>query len=742
MARVYLAEERALGRWVVIKVPTAELAEGVSAERFAREVRVAAGLQHPNVVPVLSAGSLGDLPYYTMPFIDGASLRERIARGALAIPEALSILRDVARALAHAHAHGVVHRDIKPANILLTGGAAVVADFGIAKALERARSPEPSRTRGATLTQLGMAIGTPAYMAPEQAAGDPDVDHRADLYAWGLIAWEALVGRHPFAGKLTPMQLVTAQLTQAPEPLGTARADVPPSLAALVAGCLAKDPEDRPSDAGEILAALDMVAITPAEPTRAATPSSPKKADDRSIVVLPFANLSADPDNEYFSDGLTDELIADLSRVKALKVISRTSAMRFKGSDKSAAQIAGELGVRYVLEGSVRKAVTNLRITARLVDAESDTQRWSDKYAGTLDDVFDVQERVSREIVRALDLALSADEDRQLARRPIADAAAYDCYLRARHELVNASGASIDRAHVALERGLEIVGDNALLRATLAYSRVFKLRTEGRVDEVVFDAASADVHDILQHEPDLAVAHAVLGMVAFERGRLQEAATSFRRAIAADPTDVDSAVWLGTTCIFAGRTDVARTTLTELLRRDPLSPFPSGLLSAVEWMDGNFQEALKPARRCCELAPDSVAWRWHEAYALVLAGRLQDAIADAEWMRSAEPGHPYTAQMLALTQALSGDVEGARESWAPFAAATFDHHLTFHIAEQYAVSGDSDRAIELLASAVARGFHPYRYMANHARLFDSIRGDPRFIALVAEAKRWWEAFTP
>ena len=251
MSRVFVAREEALGRAVVVKVLAPELAEGLSAERFTREILLAARLQHPNVVPVLAAGTGSDgLPYYTMPFIAGASLRARLAARPVPLAETLAVLRDVARALAYAHAQGVVHRDIKPENLLLTGGAAVVADFGIAKALSAATGG------GATLTQLGMAVGTPAYMAPEQAVGDAALDHRADLYALGVIAYELTAGVHPFAGR-SAQALVVAHLTELPAPLAERRPDVPAALSALILRLLAKSPDDRPVSADAVVQLLD-----------------------------------------------------------------------------------------------------------------------------------------------------------------------------------------------------------------------------------------------------------------------------------------------------------------------------------------------------------------------------------------------------------------------------------------------------------------------------------------------------
>ncbi|HJR67797.1 MAG TPA: serine/threonine-protein kinase, partial [Gemmatimonadaceae bacterium] len=255
MARVFVATDPALGRQVVVKVLSPETAEGISAERFTREIRLAAALQHPHIVPVLTAGQTVDgLPYYTMPFVTGESLRARMGRGRLPVHEVLRVLHDVAEALEYAHAHGVVHRDIKPENVLFAGRNAVVADFGIAKAMTAARADAGM----SALTLVGTSLGTPAYMAPEQAAGD-HTDHRADLYAWGMMAYELLADRHPFADKKTQRQLVAAQVSETPMPLDERQPGLPPGLGALVMACLAKDPSDRPADASAVLAALASV---------------------------------------------------------------------------------------------------------------------------------------------------------------------------------------------------------------------------------------------------------------------------------------------------------------------------------------------------------------------------------------------------------------------------------------------------------------------------------------------------
>src|SRR5688572_3012885 len=461
MSRVFVAEERALDRRVVVKVLAPELAAGVSVDRFRREIQLAAGLQHPNIVPVLSAGEVTDaasgsgnvLPYFTMPYVAGASLRERIGEGPISVGEAIAVLRDVARGLAHAHGHGIVHRDIKPENILLAGSAAAVTDFGVAKALSSARRTTP----GGALTVVGMSLGTPAYMAPEQAAGDPDTDHRADLYALGVVGYEMLAGAAPFAGR-SPQAVIAAHLAERPAPVDQRRKGVPPALAALIMRCLAKEPAERPQSAEEFLAALDAapapgstrgarigmavlallaaglaawIALRPA--------GAPAGADLSAVAVLPFVNTSGDPRDEYFSDGMTDELASALTRVPGLRVASRTSAFSFKGEPGlDVREIGQRLGVGAVLEGTVRRDGDRLRLGAQLTNTADGLSIWSDSYEREVEDIFEVQDELARAIVGALASRLAAGgteaagAPRHPARRS-RDLEAYDLYLRGRY---------------------------------------------------------------------------------------------------------------------------------------------------------------------------------------------------------------------------------------------------------------------------------------------------------------------
>ena len=396
MSRVFLARETSLERRVVVKVLPEELSGNVSIVRFRREIALAARLQHPHLAPVLMAGEMDGLPYYAMPFVEGDSLRKRLSRGELPVAETISILRDVARALEYAHANGVTHRDIKPDNVLLAGSSAVITDFGVAKALSDATA-----TATGQLTSIGVALGTPAYMAPEQAAGDPSTDHRADLYAFGVMAYEMLAGQPPFAGR-SAQALLAAHATERPTPIAVVRPSMPPRLAELVMRCLEKRSADRPQSATEILQALDAFATPIAGTTREprlsqslpsvgwrsrrmasigavafalagvvavtlwrARTGAAADGEIRTLAVLPFENTSGDTLFDYLEDGVTDHVRDALNAMPDLSVKARSSSMQLKGRD--ARQVGAALGVGAVLQGTVSRTVTGLHVTAELV---------------------------------------------------------------------------------------------------------------------------------------------------------------------------------------------------------------------------------------------------------------------------------------------------------------------------------------------------------------------------------------
>ncbi len=475
MSRIWVATETALDRQVVVKVIASELSEGLSAERFTREVRLAARLQQANIVPVLHAGTAAGLPYYTMPYVRGESLRARMTDGApLSLAERVAILRDVARALAYAHGEGVVHRDIKPENVLLSHGAAMVTDFGIAKALTASRTQDGDVA--VTLTQAGGSIGTPAYMAPEQAVGG-SIDQRTDLYAWGVMAYELLTGGHPFGRHTTPQQLIAAHIAEPPTPIAGKSPALPPALAALVMQCLEKDPARRPDSATAVLTAFEIQATpVPSVPRPAANAprlrmtgvlvvaglvvaalvvwalrpgrdgTAPSHGAEQSLAVLPLANLSGDKADDYFGIGLAEEITRAVAK-NGVRVIGRVSAgaLQARGLDERA--IANELGVGSLLTGTVQRADSQIRITVTLVSANDGAVRWTEKYDRPLANVFAVQDEIARTVAATLLGSLGRRSSPTVTRVETADPEALSLFLQGRVLSIGAGpGRSISRS--------------------------------------------------------------------------------------------------------------------------------------------------------------------------------------------------------------------------------------------------------------------------------------------------------
>ncbi|MFI5246695.1 MAG: protein kinase, partial [Gemmatimonadales bacterium] len=414
MATVYLADDLRHHRKVAVKILRPEWAASIGSDRFLREIDTVARLNHPHILPLYDSGAAGDVLFYVMPFIRGESLRRKLTRERqLSFGDALDITRQVASALGFAHAEGVIHRDIKPENILLHEGEAMVADFGIALATQRAN--------GTRLTEAGLLVGTPEYMSPEQALAEPTLDERSDVYSLACVLYEMLAGESPHAAP-TAQAVIAKRLGRAAPSVRKTRSAVPPGVERALAKALALEPSDRFASAAAFAEALDEAQL--------ARPGLP------TVAVLPFVNMSADPENEYFADGITEDVIAQLSRIQALKVISRTSVMHFKKREQSLSEIGAALEATTILEGSVRRVADRVRIVAQLIDVATDRHLWADTYDRQLTDIFAIQTDVALQIAAALRAELSRDERTRIRREPTGNLEAYQLYLKGRYSYI------------------------------------------------------------------------------------------------------------------------------------------------------------------------------------------------------------------------------------------------------------------------------------------------------------------
>jgi len=681
MSRVFTARETALGRSVVVKVLPPELAAGVSIERFKREIALAARLQHPHIVPLLSAGEMDGVPYFTMPFVTGESLRARLARhGELPVSESLRLLREIASALAYAHQNGVVHRDIKPENVLLAGGGprdnagpgrmatAMVADFGVAKAVAAAAEDEEPAHDGRDahhhhVTSLGVALGTPAYMSPEQATADPKTDHRADLYAFGVLAYEILTGQTPF-GKRSPAELLAAHVTEAPRPITESRPSLPPPLAALVMRCLEKRPADRPQSAGEILQSLDEITtpsagttptgmLPPATTPRAAPPTSGRAggrrpvvatgiivamvalmlgtagvaiwrsrnaapaaiADEREqrIAVLPFENLG-DSADAYFADGITDAVRGKLTALPSLEVIARASSVQYRGTSKPPAAIARELGVRYLLTGTVRWArgagrASRVQVSPELVEVRpegSAASRWQQPFDAEMADVFRVQGEIASRVAEAMRLTLGVADQARLVEVPTRDPVAYDAFLRA--EAMFASGATssaeLRRIIAGYERAVRLDTAFADAWARLAGARAL-LYANGLPNPALGRQAREAADRALRLGPTRALGHRALASYYMNVERdPRRALTEVEAARAATPNDATVLSVLAGIYSAIGRFDDAVKSARAAERLDPRAVFPLQQLRTALSALRRHREAREVADREMALSPN------------------------------------------------------------------------------------------------------------------------------------------
>ncbi|HEX9563633.1 MAG TPA: protein kinase [Gemmatimonadaceae bacterium] len=762
MSRVFVAAETALGRRIVIKVLPPDLAAGVSAERFMREVQVAARLQHPHIVPVHSTGAAADLPYYTMPFVEGDTLRARIARGPVPLDDAVRILRDVARALEYAHTQGVVHRDIKPENIFLAGSSAVVSDFGIAKAINAARTePYIGTAHSIThLTQAGTAVGTPAYMSPEQAAGAPDVDHRADIYSFGCVAYEILSGSPPFAGR-EAHQLILAQIAQHPTPLSQGAPHVPAPLATVVMRCLAKSPDERPQTASELVAALESVPTPGALQVPAtrrgmfgkvavavgalaalawfavlalsagsAAPAIPGGA--QSLAVMPFVNVGGDTTTEYFADGITDELATALGRIPQLRVAARSSAYRYKGRrDLDVREVGRALDVGLVLTGTARRAEQQIRVSAQLSSAVDGVEIWSETFDRPFDDVLALTDSLTADISSALwgQLGASAASTPAVSVRPqvgTSSPSAYDAYLRGKYALIRRrsglEGAATDFSEA-------IARDPEFARAYAGFSTALALLTyfsDSQPPDRVARSREAAL-TALRLDSTNAEAHVALGILALTQHQWRDAEQSLERAIALEPRLADAHFHMGRTLLYQGSLADGDRAIGLARSLEPFSPVYSVWVGRIRAWLGHGEQALAEVRRAWDLDSNSALVQQASAVALheqgdqEMAQRIAHRPAQAALLRGT----------LGYVLARTGAREDALRLLQPIVEREGRAWLDqINLAQLYLGLDDTARALDGMERAVDRGepiaaFHPLS-----APMYDPVRASPRFAAIL------------
>jgi len=576
-------------------------------------------------------------------------------------------------------------------------------------------------------------------MAPEQVRGQT-ADARSDIFTLGCLLYEMLAGKRAFA-RDSATEIMAAILRDPAPEVSVSGVEVTPELNRIVSHCLEKNPGERFQSASDLSFHLkSLLTGTTSMKPRGVRPEENARPETPSIVVLPFDDISPGGDNEYFADGLTEEIIADLSGVQSLRVISRTSAMAFKGTRKDLRTIAGELRVGYVLEGSVRKAGNSLRITAQLIDAAGDEHLWADKYTGTLDDVFDMQERVSRSIVQALKVRLSPVEAKQMAKRPIANVAAYDYYLRARSALLSFSTKGVAEAIDLLEAGLKVVGENALFYAGLGYAHMISFMAEAAKEEALNKAVEYGER-AMRLDPELAQVHVLMGIIETSRNAVK-AVSCLKQALAIDPGNYDAYFWLTKAYWIVGRCSAALATIDRLIELDPLNPMHLGMRSDVNFYDGSVDLAIEDMAPIWTANPGNPLFRFWSAFLLAHADRMEEALSALDPIESVAVPDFWTQVSRVFKHAIQADRAGVLAHLTPdmAAAARLDGMMACYLASMFAMLDDFVQALDFLEHAVNRGFINYPYLNRHDRFLAKMHGDPRFEKLMQRVKREWEEF--
>ena len=684
MATVYLAHDIRHDRDVAVKVLRQDITESLARERFLREIHVAARLNHPHILPLYDSGEVDGLLYFVMPVMLGQTVQDRLqAAGRLSIDEAIRIGTEVADALDYAHRHDVIHRDIKPGNILLHEGHAIVADFGIGKALVAAGAESP------TFTQGGVSVGTPAYMSPEQAAGDI-LDGRSDLFALGCTMYEMLTGEQAFTGP-TLQAVIAKRFSHVPPAVTESRSTVPSSVSRTVERLLAAAPDARFTSGAEVVRAL-----------RGEIEVQSVRRELPSIAVLPFANMSADPDNAFFSDGISDDITVALTKVSGLKVAARASAFSFAGKNTSLAEIGDKLSVGSVLKGSVRRAGNRVRVTAQLVETKTGTHRWGDQYDRDLNDIFAIQDQISHSIVSELEVVLGVRANAPLVVRPTDDMEAYDLYLRAREAIRVRTPSSLLRGRELCSSAIQ--RDPSFARAWLVLAEAFAATGVYGYERLTYcreqaENALAQAARLNGVDADVALYRGFIKL--YLRADWPAAGADFAIALAANPDDVFAnsllAAWHGLLGNRSARTAAA----TKAVTVDPLSPFTFSLAAHSYYFTADYEDALAYHERALALDANFLNALRGSALCLARLGEPAEAVRRMRSQVAISEQSPTSVAMLAYMLQNVGEIAEAT-TLADRLWAEYPEHAYSHLIAEI-LRGDEERLTRALVDAVANG---------------------------------------
>ena len=711
MGVVYEAKDPRLKRTVAIKLLPPDLTKDNTAkQRFLQEAQAASALDHPNICTIheINEAEDGQL-YLVMAHYEGETLKERIEKGPLALDDAIDIATQVGTGLAKAHAAGIVHRDIKPANLMVTiDGVVKILDFGLAKL---------AGTEG--VTQTGTTVGTVAYMSPEQARGQ-EVDHRTDIWSLGVVLYEMLAGEPPFQGE-TLAAVVHATLEHHQPPLSGAAS----SAQDAVTRALSKDKALRYQSVTDLLTELRAVRSGP----DAATATTTVMDDVPSIAVLPFRNMSADPEQEYFCEGMAEEIINALTALEGLHVASRTSA--FKARDYDIAEIGVRLKVGAVLEGSVRKAGNRLRVTAQLINVGDGYHLWSDRYDRDMDDVFAVQDEITQAVVEKLKVKLLGEQNAPVIKRPTDNLEAYNLYLQGRYYCTRLTGAALEKGLERFTQALALEPTYAQALAGIAQVQTLRAMLSFSSPHTVMPEAKESALKALAFEETVFDAHSALAVVLhYYEWNWAGAEQAYRRALELGPGDTFARSHYGVLLGQLGRADESVTEGRAAVGRDPVAPFSRFMLALILMMARRFDSAITEAQAAIELESGYHPFHWGLAWALAGVARYDDAVAACRQATIVAPGDPGPRALLGLMLGLAGRSQEALTILADLERRRTKEYVGGVLLAYVSLGlGDHVQAISWLQQAAEERDGLITYL-NTLFLFDPLRSDPRFQALL------------